>query len=276
MGYFNGFGYSSGLLAKIDRDFAEKRRRWAREDAAEGHRAKKNGRGSPLTDDPSDGPILSKRNSRGPDPFTRKIAWACEKSHEDMRWKDITKSTAMPPFLLKSLVKKYEKLGGMKSGTIMNSGELSMKSVSFLSKRMGLDAPCDNDLKRWLKTSQGHSFLTGNSKAAADVKEYAIRHGILQEGLDNLGLSLTKIKRVGMLLGKEYPTLDDVTTFFARYPDKSVQLNIALEKGVPHAVSLLKRLRERVPVPDEPPTEARLDKLAKKAEEKDASSDAPR
>ncbi len=259
--------YFSGYLANADRRLAAIRARHAAEDAAEiTKRNRKSRMGAPLTDD-LDGPILSKKNSRGPDEFTRKIAWACEKSHEDMPWKDIARRAMVQTTVLKALVKRYEALGGMVDGAIMNSGELSMKVVSVLAKRMRVAAPCDADLVKWLKTSGGQSFITGISNSATDIKEYATGHGLLQDGLSDLGFSMSAIRRIGKIVGKDLPTRDDVATFFARYPDEKTQIGIAVDKGVASPKCLLRRLREKVPVPDEKKTERRLDALAIAAEE---------
>ncbi len=258
--------YFSGFLANAERRCAAIRARHRSEDAVERRRGNgKKIRGAPLTDG-LDGPLLGNKNSRGPDDLTRKVAWACEKSHEDTPWKEIARGARIQSTVLKVLVKRYEALGGMKSGTLMNSGELSLKAVYVLSKHMKVAAPCDIDLKRWLKDRTGRNFLMGTSKCAKDIKEYALGKGLVQEGLEDLGFSPRSIQRIGRILGKAYPTLDDVTTFFARYPDEKTQVGIAVENGVTGSRWLLRRLRERVPVPDEQKTEKRLDALAVAAE----------
>jgi hypothetical protein len=180
----------------------------------------------------------------------------------------------MQTTLVKLLVKRYEALGGMEGGTLMNSGELSMKAVSVLAKRMRVAAPCDADLARWLKTGGGQSFITGISNAATDIKEYATKNGLLQDGLSDLGFSMAAIRRIGKIVGKGFPTRDDVTTFFARYPDEKKQVAIAVDNGVAGPKCLLRSLRAKVPVPDEQKIERRLGALATAAEMA-ASSNGP-
>lgn len=256
--------YFSGYLANAERRLAEIRKRHELEDAAEiTQRNRKNRMGAPLTDDLG-GPILNNRNARGPDNYTRRVAWACDKFHEDTPWKAIAKRAGMQTTVLKALVKRYEALGGMTDGTLMNGGELSMKTVLRISTRMKVAKPCDADLVKWLKTGAGRSFVAGTSKTATDVHEYATKHGILQDGLGDLGFSLHEIKRIGKILGKVSPSLDDVTTFLARNQDEAAQIRIAGENGVLRVVSLLKRLRKAVPVPDEYTRELHLDGLAKR------------
>jgi hypothetical protein len=259
----NHFG---DVLANAERRCAAIRARYAREDAAErrGGNGKKI-RGAPLTDG-LDGPLLGNKNSRGPDDLTRKVAWACAQLHEDVETKEIARGARISWFNLKKLVERYEALGGMKDGTIMNSGELGFKAVSLLARRMNVAAPCDSDLKRWLKSAAGQKFLMSISKGAADVKEYALKHDLIQEGLESLGFTPCKIARVGKIVGKQFPTLDDVTTFFARYPDQEAQVRIATERGIPRPKCLLTRLRKMVIVPDEQRTEKRLGALAAEAE----------
>jgi hypothetical protein len=119
-----------------------------------------------------------------------------------------------------NLFKRYNTLPeDIRPGTLLASG-LDEQAIRWFRRQSGIANPTKTELKRWLGEDPGRRYYFSRKPSGETIMEFAIGKLGVEPSLFDLGLTISGIRLVGRLTGKEFPFRPDLKKWFDEHPDQ--------------------------------------------------------